>query len=297
MEESQTSSPKFVFQEVYYSLGDITPSEIKEFFEKKSNPIVLIPFSNNIIELLDKMFPVLKIKKQLGKRFNTINKLAISEEKFNTLNIILNKISLSTHQIELALIVLFGMKSKTEPRFQNSGKTSKIRSQLSNLRCLLQEMVDEELGIEEIQEDDSSDSISVMVTNSYPKYLIKKISLELNDEKGGIKKVKIDIFDKYENISLREKVKLSLFFNESFDNMLDTLDIEPRYVKENTNHQFCQQFFTFINTKTAFSTAKGISEREILNFFTDIYELTGHKFPKTSDKVEMVEKWLKPSRK
>ncbi len=76
--------------------------------------------------------------------------------------------------------------------------------------------------------------------------------------------------------------------------MLFDIDFKDKdIIKVNTNKEFCKAFYCFIDSQTEFSTRNGISIRKILLLFLVIYkDILKLKFPKVTDELELVEKWL-----
>ncbi|WP_435356607.1 hypothetical protein [Emticicia sp. SJ17W-69] len=303
MEEKQSIDFQSFLKDTYFANADISFKRMKEFCENPSDTIEIILFDNSIIQELDTFFPVLNIREVLGVKFDKICRLAVSRVLYNKMDSLLKKKYpiLLSNKIELLLIVCLGMYENNKPKFHNAGKISKIQSELSRLKRLLQEQVEQELDFIDPDyynnDDEPKEDEPKKVIVSHHKYIIDKIIVELKDDEGKSKPIKMNIYDKNEDSLLWEKAKLDIFFMETFEKALDKLNVASEYKKINTNHLFCQQFFNYINNCTAYSTIQGYSERQILLLFTDIYEMSGHKFPKTSDRIEMVEKWLKPIHK
>ncbi|WP_259016595.1 hypothetical protein [Emticicia fluvialis] len=288
-----------ILKHTLFSPTDITFRKMKEFCETPTDAIEIIEFDNLLLHELNNVLPVLKIKIRLGDKFENKNKLAITKSVMEKIrNLVKGRYSrLAMYQTQIALIVCNGMSSTNKPLFHDGGKGIKVKSELSRLKKLLQEKTEIDLGFINPEESDVE-----TVKEFSPKYHIDRIIVKLKDDNGNTESMNMKIYDgsieeSDYNYPISEKVQLDFLFVEALENIFEKFYVNDSYKKENTNHAFCQQFFDYINRQTPLSTHNGISEREILTFFTEIYELTGHKFPKTSDKVELVEKWLKPVRK
>jgi hypothetical protein len=285
-----------VLKDTFFAQGEISFREMGDFCKSPSQSIRFISFDNSIIQELNTHFPILNIKDALGTRFDQINRLAITESLYNKIGKLLHEryLILEKHQTQIALIVSFCIPTKDKPKFHNAGKAVTILSELSRLKRLIQEKVEIDLGFINPEESEIE-----TVKDYHPKYRINKVIVELKDYNDKIESIKMKIYDGKidNNYPISEKVKLDNLLIETFEEIFKSFNVTDSYSKKNTNQLFCQQFFSYINSQTPFSINNGKSEREILTFFTDIYKFTKHKFPKTNDEVELVEKWLKPTRK
>lgn len=285
-------------KDTFYAKGDISYKEMKEFTKEPSNLIEIIAFDNSVLQDLHENLPILCIKERLGTGFNNITKLGISKILSDKIKTILDMYPvLHSFQVQIALIICFGIPDKNIIRFHNVGKLIPIFKELSRLKNLLEERAEVDADI-----IDPETSTPITIKEPYLKYRINQITVELIDENAQKKTVKLNVYDdKVENndsnYSIYKKVNLDILFGEIFTTIIEKLKISDKYEKVNTNHLFCQQFFQYINNKTPFSTSANKSEREILTLFTYVYKLTKHSFPKTEDEIELVEKWLKPTRK
>lgn len=252
---------------------DVTVIDIYNHLYDGTSSIILIDFNQDDIDLIKSYFPLLNIEKEnlKGKI-----KLALNIKLYNKIYDLCTKSypKLQGNIKQITLIIYFSSLEK----FKNKGAKSYEYEGLINLAKVLSEMSEREINVFE-----------TTIKEPIPKYSLEKIKLEFKS---------ITNSDQYK-LSIKNESNLSTILKEAFEYVLSKYKIshENSIVKVNTNHLFCQQFFKFINETTEFSTKGGFSEREILTFFTYIYKFTGHKFSKTSDEVEIVEKWLKPSPK
>ncbi len=129
------------------------------------------------------------------------------------------------------------------------------------------------------------------------KYSFEKVTIKLRDNQES----------KIVTLSFNTTIIDTIFyaFKLNLDDMGKSIDeyisSDKPYTKQivvNQNrpdklhYAFCQQFFKLFDEQTCFSTKNDYSQNNVLEVFTEIYKISGYKFNKTNDEIDMVRKWL-----